>query len=349
MSAITPRVDLPGGPVTLAPIEELSARREFVAAQIRQAVAQLQQLSADSDEKAGEAGAILVAQRSGWDTSALQQQLSTLDSLTAQIDQVDSNLALLATRRYPGIGGFLHRLGDRQQRLAAIKERDRLATQAGAQLRVLCRSAPEKTVPDADRVLDMLRNIWARSSGVLQQQEANEAELNQLDDEIRRRREAIGKLGFDALWTAAWLQKNEPPAIDSPVQLKRGEIAWLSAPAGLSRTASQNHWSGSSQGISLPLGHTGIRYRVGSFRGHPVQSTVMRNLDSGTLVLTNQRLVFIGHLRSVVIALGHIVHVEAYSDALGVFEDNRPTPDFFKLSTPQYVLFYLNYALNRLQ
>ncbi len=37
-----------------------------------------------------------------------------------------------------------------------------------------------------------------------------------------------------------------------------------------------------------------------------------------------------------------------YGDALGVLQDNRQTPDIFKLTTPQYVLLYLNHALNRL-
>jgi hypothetical protein len=51
----------------------------------------------------------------------------------------------------------------------------------------------------------------------------------------------------------------------------------------------------------------------------------------------------------VVIALGRVVHVEAYTDALGVFQDSRQSPDFFRLTTPQNMLFYLNYALSRLQ
>lgn len=75
---------------------------------------------------------------------------------------------------------------------------------------------------------------------------------------------------------------------------------------------------------------------------------MLKDLDAGQLVLTNQRLVFIGRLRSVTIGLPHIVHIEAYTDALGVFQDKRETPDFFKLEKPQYVLFYINYALSRL-
>jgi hypothetical protein len=342
------RVDLPGGPVTLEGLEQLSARRDFLVAQIKHAATHLQQMSSDVNQKGREAGAILLATRALWDTSAVRQQLSTIDAVTARIDQTATRIARLDERRRHGLGGLLERFADRRERAASRAERRRQDAELTACLQVLSRQAPETTVPDADRLLEMLRNVRNRCSGVRQQQTANEAELSQLDDEIRRRREAISKLGFDAPWTAAWLQSNEPAAIDSPVQLKSGEIAWLSAPATLSRPTAQTHWTGSSRGVSFPIGHTGIRYRVGSFRGHPIQSTVIQNVDSGDLVLTNGRLVFVGRLHSVVIPLGDVVHVEAYTDALGVFQDNRQTPDFFKVTTPQHVLFYLNYALNRL-
>jgi hypothetical protein len=343
------RVDLAGGPVTLEPLEQLTARRDFLRAQVTHATIELQQLNSSSQEMSRQAGSMLAADRAGWDSSGMKQDLACFDSLTAQVQEADAALADLTNRRGRGLGGLVKRLGARGNRLAVLKQRERLDAQLGGCLQDLARRAPERTVPEADHVLGMLRGLWNRSAAVRQQKQAAEAELLQIDDEIQRRREAISRLGFDALWTAAWLQSNEPPAIESPVQLKRAEAAWLSVPATLSRPTTQTHWTGSSHGVSFPIGHTGIRYRVGSFRGQPVEATVIKNVDSGTLVLTNQRLVFVGRLHSVVIALGRVVHVEAYTDALGVFQDSRQSPDFFRLTTPQNMLFYLNYALSRLQ
>jgi hypothetical protein len=323
------RVDLAGGPVTLEPLEQLTARRDFLRAQVTHATIELQQLNSSSQEMSRQAGSMLAADRAGWDSSGMKQDLACFDSLTAQIQEADAALADLTNRRGRGLGGLVKRLGARGTRLAVVKQRERLDAQLGGCLQDLARRAPGQ---------------------ILQaQKQAAEAELLQIDDEIQRRREAISRLGFDALWTAAWLQSNEPPAIESPVQLKRAEAAWLSVPATLSRPTTQTHWTGGGQGLGFPIGHTGIRYRVGSFRGQPVEATVIKNVDSGTLVLTNQRLVFIGRLHSVVIALGRVVHVEAYTDALGIFQDSRQSPDFFRLTTPQNMLFYLNYALSRLQ
>lgn len=55
------------------------------------------------------------------------------------------------------------------------------------------------------------------------------------------------------------------------------------------------HYQGSSSGFSVPLGHTGVRYRVGASRGHYVQGTpVATAVDRGTAYVTSARVVFMG-------------------------------------------------------
>ena len=114
----------------------------------------------------------------------------------------------------------------------------------------------------------------------------------------------------------------------------------------LSRLATRTRYVGGSHGVSFPIGHTGIRYRVGSFSGRPVQSTSVTDIDDGTLVLTNLRIAFIGKAKSVVTQLAKIVHVESYTDALAVFQEGRENPNFYKLGSPQYFLLYLNWLLD---
>lgn len=340
-------VDLPGGRVTLEPVEQLTAQRDQLVSQAADLDARATQLTQDAVVKERQAGAILVANREVWATSEHSENLAKIDRPRGQIDQVDAQLEELTSQTRQGLSGFFKRFGDRQRRASLMKQRDQLATQVGAALKELAEHAPRTTVPEADDLLSAARNERAQGAQLRDQRQAQEAATEALSDEIRRRDDAINKLGFDALWTAAWLQSHEPPAIASPVTLKRGEVAWVSVAAVLSRQTTRTQFTGSSQGLSFPIGHTGVRYRVGSFRGHPIQTTTLKDLDSGSLVLTNQRLVFIGRVRSVTAGLGHIVHVEAYTDALGVFQDRRETPDFFKLKAPHYVLFYINYALER--
>jgi hypothetical protein len=342
-----PVVDLPGGRVTLERVEQLTARRDQLASQAADFEARATHMTQDAALKARQAGAILVVQRGAWATSELSQDFAKFDQRTGQIDQVDAQLAEISSHARQGLSGFFKRFGDRHRRAALIKQRDQLAAEVAAALQELGERAPQTTLPEADALLGAAQGERAQAAQLRDQRQAQQTEVEAMSDEIRRRGEAIKKLGFDALWTAAWLQNHEPPAIESPLAMKRGEVAWLSVDAVLSRQATRTQWTGRSQGISIPIGHTGIRYRVGSFRGHPIETTAIKNLDSGSLVLTNQRLAFIGRLKSVTIGLSHIVHVEAYTDALGVFQDRRETPDFFKLQAPQYVLFYINHALER--
>ena len=63
-------------------------------------------------------------------------------------------------------------------------------------------------------------------------------------------------------------------------------------------------------------------------------------------MLTNMRIAFIGKLKSVVTQLPKLVHVELYNDALSVFQEGRENPNFYKVTAPQYFLFYVNWVLD---
>ena len=40
------------------------------------------------------------------------------------------------------------------------------------------------------------------------------------------------------------------------------------------------------------------------------------------------------------------MHVELYNDALSVFQEGKENPNFYKISAPQYFLFYVNWILD---
>jgi len=67
------------------------------------------------------------------------------------------------------------------------------------------------------------------------------------------------------------------------------------------------------------------------------------------VVVTNQRLAFVGSAKSVVIQLPKIVHIEVYSDAFAVFHEGRETADYFLVGGPKQVVFYVNWALDQLR
>jgi hypothetical protein len=84
---------------------------------------------------------------------------------------------------------------------------------------------------------------------------------------------------------------------------------------------------------------------VSSFRGHPVQTEYLARLDSGKLVVTNQRLVFLGTQRDVSIPLAKILQAEPFSDAIGIAREGKEARDIFLVVNPPYVLIYLNWLM----
>jgi hypothetical protein len=120
----------------------------------------------------------------------------------------------------------------------------------------------------------------------------------------------------------------------------------VSVPATLARKQTRTQWVGGSQGFSFPIGHTGIRYRVGSFHGRPIQKQSISPVDTGTLIISNQRIAYIGKVKSISVALDKLLNVQCYSDGLAVFKEGRENPDFYMTAQPKYVLFMINWFLN---
>jgi len=154
-------------------------------------------------------------------------------------------------------------------------------------------------------------------------------------------------MGFDAPYVAAYLKTYGPPEVESPLILKRVERACMVAPVTLARQQTQRQWVGGSQGFSFPIGHTGIRYRVGSFHGHPIEQQSIVKVDTGTLVITNQRVAFIGQAKSTSVPLAKLLHIQVYSDAVAVFQEGREKPNFYLMAQPKYALFMINWFLNQ--
>ena len=84
------------------------------------------------------------------------------------------------------------------------------------------------------------------------------------------------------------------------IMLKSGEALFykVTGCALVEERRGQGHYQGHSTGVSIPIGSLGgrsVRYRVGANRGHFVAgSPVPTAIDTGTMFITNQRVVFAG-------------------------------------------------------
>ncbi len=236
---------------------------------------------------------MLVPRRKEWTVpGAINGQVDRATALAGSIADNDKTIAELKDSEshanvFGRIGAWRH---DREIARARVAE----GTELRSLLIQIAKSSPPSTIPEAEAGIRAATDVEEQAATLDQQIETTRRSVTGLDDELTRRGDSLRSMGFDALYEAAVLQTSGPTAVDSPLLLKAGEVAYLSVPAALSRMVTRTRYVGGSSGFSFPIGHTGIRYRVGTYRGHPVQRQALTNLDTGTLVVSTQRVAFIG-------------------------------------------------------
>jgi hypothetical protein len=350
LSANLPRIqNVADGSVTLLPIEQLQAMATKGTAEYVDLQKAANASRAAAVDKLADAGAALVESQSDW--HGTQQDSELVASASALVEQLrtdDGSLEDLEQHKPTGLKhlfqAFTH-YGKELRSLSADKRE--ASTKLRPLLIQLARQAPATTLPQAD---DLRRDFLALQQDAVRIEDsitAKQVALNELTAEIAHRQQVTKEYGFDALLTLGSLEAYGPKPVESPLVLKRGEQAYLSWPASLARHVSKTTFVGGSQGMSFPIGHTGIRYRLGTFRGHPVTQDVIKRIDNGTLVLTSQRLVFIGASKSIATPLSKLLHVEVYTDGLGVFQEGRENPNIYLIGQPGQFVLYINYLLNR--
>ena len=341
-------VQLEDGPVTLVPLEELINRQRAVQAEVAKVREQAQQVGRQAGNKLAEAGQLLLdSSRAGQSASVDVGLLNEARSLSDQITMGENEVKSLANKGHRGIGGFVEQIGDgaKRSRLesALAIQREELR----GQLMQIAQAAEGAQASQGDELLGQARDLQALSSKLTESANRQMSLLNEQAAEIKRRQEAARNMGFDSLYTAALLKSRGPTPVNSPLILKPNEHAYMSVQASLARRKIRVTYQGATRGLSFPIFHTGIRYRVGSFRGQPVSQDFLANVDTGTLVLSNQRLAFIGHNKSISMPLEKILNVESYTDGLAVFKEGRENADFFLFTRHQEFLLYLNYFLGQ--
>jgi len=269
-------------------------------------------------------------------------------SLNEKITTDDSELESLHHHERSGISGLAGKVGSWNQGRKLSNDRAQLDSRLRPLLAQIAQQTLEVTLPEVDTIRGQAASADAQALALEQHAASLSAAMTTANDELKRRTDAERELGFDAPYLAVYLKTHGPDEVQSPLILKRGERANMVVPATLARQQTKRQWVGGSQGFSFPIGHTGIRYRVGSFHGHPIQQQFLGKLDSGNLVITNQRVAFIGNVKSTSIPLTKLLHVECYSDAVAVFQEGREKPDFYLTAQPKYAVFMINWFLNQI-
>jgi len=339
-------VQTEGGPVSVAPLAGLQARITALNQWAAGVHGRAEELLAQADRTFGSAGDILVSQSGEWSTPPDLQQVVSQAAQLAQRVAADTRQEEALKSEEASVGLFQKVRAHRHEHQV---ERDE--AQAQAQLEPLVirvgRSAPTTNIAEAERLRSEGATLDAQRADLMHRADAAIAEAAAIGQEVGRRQDAINQIGFDTLYEAALLQTSGPQPVDSPLVLRAAEAAYQAEPATLARMRTSTRYVGGSSGFSFPIGHTGIRYRVGRFHGHPVQQESLSHLDTGTLVLTNQRLAYVGATKSIAIPLAKVLHVEVYNDGISVAHEGKENADFFLISNPKQFVFMLNWFLGK--
>jgi hypothetical protein len=347
-AALPQVVDTESGPITMLDLAGLRARVAALEAEADKSVHDAQSLRALSEDLWVQVGRALIAQPDKWSPPAQVSELAQQAfSLTQKIATDDSGLDSIQHQEHGGISGLAGKVGSWHQGRKLSNDRVQLDSQLRPLLAQIARQSPEAKLPEVESIRSQAVSAEAQAHELEDHTASLSAATTTAIGELKRRTDAELELGFDAPYLAAYLNTHGPDDVQCPLILKRGERASLVAPATLARQQSRRQWVGGSQGFSFPIGHTGIRYRVGSFHGHPIQQQFLGNLDSGDLVVTNQRIAFIGKSKSTSIPITKLLHVECYSDAVAVFQEGRENPDFYLTAQPKYTVFMINWFLNQ--
>jgi hypothetical protein len=345
----TPRiVDTEGGPVTLLDIAVLRTRAEDLRKEADQADREAKSLRGLAEGLWVQVGRQLTIKLDQWSPSPpvanLAQQAVLL---TQRVATDDSKLESLRASEHGGIGGLAGKVGHWNENRQLTNERADLELSLRPLLVEIAKQSSEVSLPEVDAIRGQALAADVQAAELEQRATLVSTLANAASEELSRRTESEKEMGFDAPALAAYLKTYGPKEVESPLILKRGERACTVVSATLARQHTRRQWVGGSQGFSFPIGHTGIRYRVGSFHGHPIEQQSLAKLDSGTLVVTNQRLAFIGQVKSTSVPFTKLLHVQCYSDSLAVFQEGRENPDFYLMGHPKYALFMINWFLNQ--
>ena len=343
-----PVVQTDAGAVTLARCDALRARaaqwRDWAAS----AATNASTLGREADDHFAAAGNMLVARSGDWPVPPqLQTQLQQATALIEGLASDENRDATLKSQE--SAAGFFGRIGVRRDEKRLEHDHSIAADELRPLLIQIARSAPTSSIAPADAERKSAADSAAQATSLEAEVAAATSKASAWDDEARRRDAAIKQMGFDSLYESALFATTGPQPIEfPPLVLKKGEQAYLSVPATLARMATRTHYVGGSTGFSFPIGHTGIRYRVGSFRGEPVHQQSLAKLDTGTFVVTNQRVAYVGQTKATSVALGKVLHVEVYNDGLSIAREGKENPDFYLMSSPKYVVFLVNWFLAKL-
>jgi len=118
------------------------------------------------------------------------------------------------------------------------------------------------------------------------------------------------------------------PVLNTDLLMKKGEVCHYEINTKLIEEKTKTSFVGGSQGFSIRIAK-GVTYRTGGYKGERVEDVYREITDTGTLYITNKRILFIGANKNVSYTLKSISNYVKYSDGIQFQKENDTSPKLF--------------------
>jgi len=136
------------------------------------------------------------------------------------------------------------------------------------------------------------------------------------------------------------------PIIDTSLNLKKGEMAHLQDGSAVmleERSVSVSNRGGGAVRVAKGL-------YLGGSQSVSRRHEEMKEIDSGQLTFTNQRIVFIGSTKTKQFSLNKIIQIEQYADGFSISYEGKEKKTLFRLSSEPMIwdiFFNIQNSINR--
>jgi len=140
----------------------------------------------------------------------------------------------------------------------------------------------------------------------------------QIDDKIKSKLDR-----FKLYWV---IENDEIPEINVALSLEKNEKCYFQTNCEWyeMRTVTQRiNYSGTTASIKIMKG---VRYRVGTIKPQRITSEQWKQIDYGTMYLTNKRIILIGQSKNSNIKLQKVLSFTPYSDGVEISKDTGRNP-----------------------
>src|SRR6202521_2623885 len=180
-----PGVDLPSGPITLESLDDLVAQLSQLDSEAKQILQSSEAPIANAKLKVEQAGELLMAHKTEWDTSAVASQITAATQLQADVSKLNKQIQELASRPRSGLGGFLHSLTAGHHEHELETQRSKVLDQLHMVLATFVGQVPIQTIPAADALRAEAQLQIAQAKSLIDEQHAKIDAGKSVADEIQ--------------------------------------------------------------------------------------------------------------------------------------------------------------------